>query len=237
LANLGDLRAAVLDNLERAASDSIAQASNVNRWINHAVRYVLCTRHNWDSMERTYSVSLVAGQDLYAYPSLYTKDVKQVALRLDSTSPYFVLREDSEGQLDEDLPKTLVNGVPISWCRSGTSIRLRPTPSVSTFGIRARFFEYPMPLVTDADANYFTNEQEDLVEDIATAYGFRWLGSMDRYQALLGVAMQEMDLRINNDAKRLRPKRMTVAPGRAAGRAQSSAGTRFGDDYYRMYPP
>jgi hypothetical protein len=237
LATLAELRDIVLNNLERAESDSAVDGDNVDRWINHAIRKVMCTRHNWDAMEATYTVNTVADQELYAFPSSNTKDIKQVALRLSSTSAYGPLREDSEDQLDEDIPLTTISGTPVGWCRAGTAFRLRPAPHVSTFGLRVRAWDYPAALTTDSATNYWTTNHDDLVEDIATALGFKWLGDTEEYAKLLGAAMGELDERIKNDARRLRPKRKTIAPGTRAGRAASSAGPRLGEaGYYRQYP-
>lgn len=236
MANLGELRAIVLDNLERAASDSNLQSTNADRWINHVVRKLFCTKHNWDAMEATYSINTVVGQDLYAFPSSDTKDVKQVALRLSSDSPYLPLREDTEDQLDEAIPISTTGGIPVGWCRSGTAIRLRPVPSSSSMRIRARVWDYPAPLADDSATNYWTLQHDDLIEDFATALGFRWLGDFERYNALWQLASQELQSRIYDDAKRLRPSRQTVAPGMRAGRAASTVSPRF-SEMYRQYTP
>jgi hypothetical protein len=237
LANLGELRAIVLDNLERAASDSNMQAANADRWINHVIRKLFCTRHNWDAMEATWSINTVAGQEIYAFPSPDTKDIKQLALRLSPDSPYRPLREDSEDQLDEDSPLTVIGGTPSGWCRTGTAIRLRPVPGTSNYRIRARVWDYPTPLTDPAHTNYWTRDHDDLIEDLATALGFRWLGDFERYGALYQVAMKELQDRIADDAKRLRPSRQTVAPGVRAGRASSTVGPRLSGDMYRQYNP
>jgi hypothetical protein len=238
LANLGELRQFVLDNLERAASDSNLQSQNADRWINHVIRKVFCTRHNWDALVATWSINTVADQELYPFPSADTKDVKQLALRLDTGSPYMPLREDSEDQLDEDIPMSRVGGVPCGWCRSGAAIRLRPVPSSSNYRIRARVWDYPAPLVDISATNYWTQQHDDLIEDLATAMGFRWLGDIERYNALWQLAFSALQERIAGDAKRLRPKRMTVAPGSRAGRAASTAGPRLSETgMYRQYNP
>lgn len=235
--NLAGLQSIVLDNLQRVASDSTLQVSNATRWINHAIRKVICTRHSWDAMEATYTINTIQGQELYNFPSPDTKDVKQIALRLSPGDYYSPLREDSEDQLDQDIPATVVNGIPVAWCRSGHAFRLRPTPSVSSYSIRARVWDYPELLVDPSDFNYWTQEHDDLVEDLATALGYRWLGDFERYGSLWQLAMAELGERIANDARRLRPARHTVAPSERAGRPRSSAGTRIGESgYYRMYP-
>jgi len=237
LATLSELRASVLNNLERVSADSALEDANANRWINYAIRKVMCTRHNWDAMERTYSVNTVADQELYAFPSSDTKDIKTVSLRLSSTSVYMPLREDSEDQLDQDVPLTDISGTPIGWCRAGTAFRLRPAPSASTFGIRVRCWDYPAALSDDADTNYWTTNHDDLVEDLATARGLLWLGNTQDYQVLWQQAMTEMQERIANDMSRLRPKRKTISPSQRAGRPASSAGPRLGEaGYYRQYP-
>jgi hypothetical protein len=234
LANLGDLRSAVLDNLERAASDTNVQAANADRWINYVIRKTFATRHNWDAMEATWSINTVLGQELYAFPTPETKDIKQVALRLDPKSPYRPLREDSEDQLDEDISS--LPGIPCGWARSGMAIRLRPAPSSSNYRIRARIWEYPTKLVDPSATNYWTLQHDDLIEDLATAIGYRWLGDFERYGGIYQVAMKELEERIEQDAKRLRPSRQTVAPGMRAGRATSSVGPRFAE-VYRQYNP
>ena len=237
MATLSELRDNVLNNLERTADDSAVEADNADRWINYAIRKVMCTRHNWDAMERTYSVNTVADQELYAFPSSNTKDIKQVALRLDSTSAYMPLREDSEDQLDQDIPLTDISGTPIGWCRAGNAFRLRPAPSVSTYGIRVRCWNYPALLSADADTNYWTTNHDDLVEDLATARGMFWLGNTQDYQVLWQQSMAELGERIANDTSRLRPKRKTISPSQRAGRPASSAGPRLGEaGYYRQYP-
>ena len=237
MANLGALRDIVLDNLQRVAGDSLVQGTNVDRWINHCIRKVIATRHNWDAMEATYTINTIAGQELYNFPSSETKDVKQIAIRLSATDFFSPLREDSEDQLDQNIPAARMTGVPVAWCRTGHAFRLRPAPSVSTYSIRARVWNYPILLVDDADTNYWTDEHDDLVEDLATALGYRWTGDFERYGSLWQVAMAELGERIANDAKRLRPSRQTVAPGRCAGKPASSAGTRLGEaGAYRQYP-
>ena len=238
MANLGELRAIVLDNLERAASDTNVQSNNADRWINNVIRKSFCTRHNWDAMEATYSINTVSGQELYPFPSPQTKDVKQLALRLDSSSLYMPMREDSEDQLDWNIPVTSVGGIPKGWCRAGAGIRIRPVPSSSNFRLRARVWDYPTPLTDASATNYWTLQHDDLIEDMATALGFRWLGDFERYNALLQAAMNELQVRITDDMKRLRPSRQTVAPGMRAGKPSSSVGPRIGEDgYYRQYSP
>jgi hypothetical protein len=238
LASLGDLRAIVLDNLERAASDSNLQSSNADRWINNVIRKTFCTRYNWDAMEATYSINCVANQEMYPFPSPQTKDIKQIAVRLSSGSPYMPLREDSEDQLDHNIPLTVIPGVPKGWCRAGTSIRLRPAPGTSASRIRARVWDYPTPLTDPSATNYWTMQHDDLIEDMATALGYRWLGDFERYGAIWQASMQELQTRIADDMKRLRPARQTVSPSLRAGKPSSSVGPRIGEDgYYRQYSP
>jgi hypothetical protein len=238
LANLGELRAIVLDNLERAASDTNVQSNNADRWINNVIRQTFCTRYNWDAMEATYSINTVAGQEIYPFPSPQTKDIKQLAIRLDTGSPYMPMREDSEDQLDHNIPVTSVGGIPKGWCRTGAALRLRPVPSSSNYRIRARVWDYPTPLTDASATNYWTLQHPDLIEDLATALGFRWLGDFERYNALLQAAMGELQIRIADDMKRLRPARQTVSPSLRAGKPSSSVGPRIGEDgYYRQYSP
>lgn len=238
MASLAELRERILDNLQRVAGDSTVQSANADRWVNHVIRHVFATRHNWDAMEATYSINMVADQELYPFPSSDTKDVKQVAMRLDSTSPYMVLHEESEDQLDGNIPLTSISGIPRAWARAGNALRFRPAPSVSTYGIRVRCWDYPVLLSGDGATNYWTSNHEDLVEDLATALGYRWLGDFERYSALWQLGMAELKERVENDAKRLRPSRQTVAPSSRAGRPASTAGTRIGEDgYYRQYTP
>lgn len=236
--NLGSLRESVLDNLQRVAADSVLQQANAERWINQTIRKAFCTRYNWDAMEATYSINTVAGQELYAYPSADTKDVKQIAVRNGPSGNFVPLREDSEDQLDGELPATVTGGVPRGWCRTGSAFRLRPVPSTSEIRIRARVWDYPAPLIGDAATNYWTLQHDDLVEDFATALGFRWLGDLERFGALWQLAQSELKERIEQDSKRLRPSRQTVSPSLRAGKPSSSVGPRIGDDsYYRQYTP
>lgn len=238
MANLGELRAIVLDNLERAASDTNVQAANADRWINNTIRKTFCTRYNWDAMESTYSINTVAGQELYPYPSALTKDIKQLAIRLSTGGIYMPLREDSEDQLDHNIPATTIGGIPKGWARSGTSIRLRPVPSNSNMRIRARVWDYPTPLTDASATNYWTLQHDDLIEDLATGLGFRWLGDFERFTALMQAGMGELQQRIIEDMKRLRPARQTLSPSMRAGRPSSSVGPRIGEDgYYRQYSP
>lgn len=237
MATLLDIRTNVLDNLARAITDSARDSSNADRWINQVIRFTLCTRHSWDAMEATYAIDTVANQELYAYPTAQTKDIRQLAIRLSPTSPYYPLPEESEDQLDWNLPHTTIGGTPTSWSRAGSSVRLRPIPSSSDFGLRVRVWDYPMPLVNDSDMNYFTVDQEDLVEQFATGLGWLFLGSNDTYQLVWAAAMQELDRRIEDDARRLRPKRKTISPSTRAGRPGTIAGSRLGEaGVYRQYP-
>lgn len=237
MATLAELREIVLNNLERTVADSATESANADRWINHVIRFVFCTRHNWDAMEATYVVNTVADQELYAYPSTNTKDIKQVAMRLGSDSAYFPLLEEFESQLDEDLPLETPGGTPVSWCRAGNAFRLRPSPAVSTYGLRVRTWDYPALLEDDADTNYWTNSHPDIIEQMATAMGFQWLGDDQKYGLRWQAGMAELQERVANDARRLRPRRTTLAPGTRAGRPTSSAGSRMGESgYYRQYP-
>ena len=143
-----------------------------------------------------------------------------------------------EDQLDWNIPVTSVGGIPRGWCRAGAGIRIRPVPSSSNFRLRARVWDYPTPLTDASATNYWTLQHDDLIEDLATALGFRWLGDFERYNALLQAAMNELQVRITDDMKRLRPSRQTVAPGMRAGKPSSSVGPRIGEDgYYRQYSP
>ena len=92
--------------------------------------------------------------------------------------------------------------------------------------IRARVWDYPTPLTDPSATNYWTLQHDDLIEDLATALGFRWLGDFERYNALLQVAMQELQTRIADDMKRLRPARQTVSPSHACREASARASAR-----------
>src|SRR5262245_6513089 len=234
--NFGEITDAVMDNIERFASDSALDRSNAMRWVNEAIRFHFCTRHNWDAMERTHSINTIANQELYGFPSENTKDIQQVALRVDSGSPYCPLIEESEDQLDQNFPATELGAMPLGWARAGTAIRLRPVPSTSNFGLRVRSWQYPDLLSDDAETNYWTNQHWDLVIQLATALGWLWLGRNETYQLIWGVAVSTLEERIKEDMKRLRPHRRVVTPSGTAGRIGSSAGPRNSLGIYRQYP-
>ena len=137
------------------------------------------------------------------------------------------MREDSEDQLDWNIPVTSVGGIPKGWCRAGAGIRIRPCRPAATSVFRARVWDYPTPLTDASATNYWTLQHDDLIEDMATGAGLplaRRLRAVQRAPA--GRDERAAGTRIADDMKRLRPAAQTVAPGMRAGKPSARASAR-----------
>jgi hypothetical protein len=101
--------------------------------------------------------------------------------------------------------------------------------------IRARVWEYHCSAHRSSATNYWTTNHADLIENFATALGYAgWATSSAT--APSASRDRELGTRIENNAKRMRPSRMTVAPGQRAGKPTSSVGAALGESY-RQYNP
>lgn len=222
---LAEMRAAVQRQLDRAGAPS-TEDTDVDRWVNQAIREFLCSRHNWAPMEAEYEAPTVADQHDYTVPNPdYFKDFAAIEISDDGDS-FVELEEISAAQYRQLFPDRTRTGKPYSWCRFGdTGFVLGPTPDVSTYTLRSTVWEYPAELTTDSATNRFTQFYTHLVEQFAVAVGYGFYFDESRFQGRLSIATRELDEAIKNDRNRLAPSRQTAVPSRSAGIVRSNLGS------------
>ena len=221
------MRSAVQRKLDRANAPS-TEDTDVTRWINQAIREVICARHNWPSMDARYSITTTADKAQYALPNRNDiKDVNLIMLKDSSSgSTYKPLDEITGRQAMYAYGDGEPSGRPEAWMRFGKGIRLKPAPDVSTYSLRAVVWEYPAELINDDDTNDFTNYHTRLVETWAVSFGLEFYFDMERAVAMRGIAEAELAEAIKQSKVAAQPSHQSITPSRAAGRP--AAPTRAG---------
>ena len=232
MATLADIRGFVLGNLDRVGSPSVDNTT-VNRWINQAIREVICARHNWQFMEDSATVNTIADVGNYSWPLPDTfKDADLMLRRQDSTSPYFVMEEMTENQIRWQFPLTTQSDPTWVWSRRGSGFRLRPIPDKSTYGIALIGWWYPAEMTADTNTSELTTRYTRLLETWATVYGFEYHMEYDKAAQKRQAAETELAAAIIMDRTRLAPSRETLTPSRNAGRpARSNRGLQLRNGY------
>ena len=218
--NLGELRARILRNLDRANAPTTEQ-SDVDAWIGQVIREDICTAHNWDFMGHEEAVSSVDGTDKYDFPdsgdgSLF-KDCRFIRFRTAATEDYRELEEWGEKALYQNFTE-LTKGEPQAWARvSPDKFMVRPIPD-GAYTFKVHIWEYPAALSGDSSSNTLTDYYARLVEYGTTARALLYYGEIQAAQVWTQMFQIEKARAINSDKVRLSPYDRTLKPSLAAGR-------------------
>ena len=218
--NLGELRARILRNLDRANAPTTEQ-SDVDAWINQVLREDICSAHNWDVVSHEATVSSGVGTDKYLFPDsgdgTLFKDCRFIRFRTSSTEDYRELEECSEKALYQNFTE-LTNGEPLAWARvSPDQFMVRPIPD-GEYTFKVHIWEYPETLSGDTSSNTFTNHYARLIEYGTTARAMLYYGEDQSAQVWGQMFQIEKARAINADKIRLTPYDRTLKPSLAAGR-------------------
>ena len=167
MATLSEIRSQVLDNLSRTDAPA-AEAANVTRWINQALREDICSAHYWSSMFSRQLASLVAGQRWCAYPDpTVWKMTAHIGIRDNTNATFDKLTEVSlsQGLYDESR---VDDGRPAFWAKRGQGFMLFPGPDAA-YQIEMIGWKFPVALSGDNDTNDFTVNYTRLIEALVTA--------------------------------------------------------------------
>lgn len=213
---IDEIAALVQRNCDRSGAPT-AEDTDAFRWVNQAIREVICRRHNWPTMRTISStVPTVADDESYAFPTANTKDVDMVLLKgAGASDDYVPLEEISNPLAHANFGELTDTAQPTAWFRFGSNVYLRPIPD-AVYTLKYITWEYPATLTT-GQSNDFTNNFTHLVETVATAFGqARYL---DLEQATAQRTLAEAEL-----AEEIRLMKVQEAPARPTARISRAAG-------------
>lgn len=226
MATLSEIRDYCLRYLARSAASG-SEPDDIDHLVNQVIREIICTRHNWPSMEAVYTSTngTVANEDLYDFPNAaYFKDCLLVLVNDSATSTtiWKPLDEVTERLQRWEFLSSTDTGTPTRWSRFGKKIRFRPIPDVATIDLMTIVWEYPAVLAGDSDSNDFTDNYASLVESWVIAKALGYYRENEAAQFMRGLAEAELAEAIRQDKIISAPSAQTMAPSRIAGVPRSN---------------
>jgi len=233
--SLSDIRTRVEENLDR---DDLTD-TQLNRWINDAQRFI-CRAHNFSFMETECTSSTVDGQRSYALPDDFKSEINCELIdsddyRVPLTKAHKQDIENKWRYRDTDDP-----GEPRHYAIQDGQIHLYPEPGHSdnddtAWTINFEYYGYLDDLSGDSDTNDLIDNHPEVVELIATAYGFRYDHDHEKYRVWLndGVGMLQAMIQADNTQKfGSLEEGMAPAPGSSmgAGATRVNSLTRWMND-------
>jgi hypothetical protein len=180
---LSDIRTRVANNIDRDDIPDTA-AGLIDRWINDAQRRV-CRAHNFTFMESEADTTLVVDQRNYSLPTGSASALRfksEISMEIILTNSHRqklkrIFKQDAEKR--EEFTDTTGSGTPRSYAIQKGQIYLYPKPN-KALTMNIEYYGFLATLSTDAGTNDLMDDYPEVVEALATAFGFRYVYEEER---------------------------------------------------------
>ncbi len=180
---LSDIRTRVAENINRNDIPDTA-AGLIDRWVNDAQRRI-CRAHNFTFMEAEANTTLVVGQRNYSLPTASGTDLRfkvEISLELYSADSERIqlkriFKQDAEKKTR--FGGTDDTGTPSMYAIQKGQIYLYTTPDTA-LTMNLEYYGFLDDLSADTDTNDLIDDYPEVVEALATAFGYRWAFEEER---------------------------------------------------------
>lgn len=180
---LSDIRTRVAKNINRSDVPDTA-AGLIDRWINDAQRRV-CRAHDFTFMEAEANTTLVVGQRNYSLPTASGTDLRfkvEISLELYSEDSARIqlkriFKQDAEKK--RKFAGTGDTGTPSMYAIQKGQIYLYTTPDTA-LTMNLEYYGFLDDLIADTDTNDLIDDYPDVMEALATTFGYRYAFEEER---------------------------------------------------------
>ena len=202
---LSDIRTRVYGNIDR---DDIPDSNGglIDRWINDTQRRI-CRAFNFTFMESEADTTLVVSQRNYGLPDASGSDLRfktEIALEIigsddDRIRIKRIYKPDAE--LSDRYIDTTGTGTPKNYSLQKGQIYLYPLPD-EALTMNLEYYGFLDDLDEDTDTNDLLDDYPEVVEAMATAFGFRYVFEEERanyWESKAGALVNEMIKETNDN--------------------------------------
>jgi len=177
---LSDIDSRVANNIDRDDIDSTQRLI----WINDAQRRI-CRSHNFSFMESESNTSLVASQRNYLLPASSGSNLRfkaEISLEIISSGNdrerlKRIFKQDAEK--NDRYISTTETGTPKMYSIQKGQIYLYPMPN-ATLTMNLEYYGFLDDLEDDTDTNALVANYPEVLEALATSFGFRYIFEEER---------------------------------------------------------
>jgi|GEM_PF-2601093 len=180
---LSDIRTRIATNINR---DDVPDTAGglIDRWINDAQRRI-CRSHNFAFMESEADTTLVVDQRNYALPDASGSDLRfkvEISLEIIAASGdrhrlKRIFKQDAEKR--DEYISTTKSGTPRHYSLQKGQIYLYPRPGTA-LTMNLEYYGFLDDLSSDTDTNDLIDDYPEVVEALATAFGYRYVFEEER---------------------------------------------------------
>lgn len=181
--SLSDIRTRVANNIDR---DDVPDSNGglIDRWINDSQRRI-CRAYNFAFMESEADTTLVIGQRNYALPTASGSDLRfktEISLEIigsdgDRIRLKRIFKQDAEWK--DRFISTTDTETPRNYAIQKGQIYLYPIPD-KELTMNLEYYGFLDDLSSDSDTNDLINDYPEVIEALATAFGYRFIFEEER---------------------------------------------------------
>lgn len=180
---LSDIRTRIANNINRTDVPDTA-GGLIDTWINDAQRRI-CRAHNFTFMESEADTTLVVSQRNYALPTGAGSDLRfkaEISLEIISAGDdryrlKRIFKQDAEKRYE--FISTTQTGIPRRYAIQKGQIYLYPLPNTA-LTMNLEYYGFLDDLSDDTDTNDLIGNYPEVVEALATSFGYRYIFEEER---------------------------------------------------------